>query len=222
MQVLGISKSSFCVICDVVAETEFVEAFEVFSNISAEIIPNTPIESINYQIVPEGMWPEKIKGVVFGASGPGNKAAIYEYFLEKADIHKNDYKTILHPTAYIARSVKVNHGVLVEPGAIISSQAEIGFGVTIKRGSSIGHHTQIGDYTDINPGVVCSGNVVIGKLCSIGSGTTIKDGVTIGANTLIGAGSVVVSDIPENVIAFGNPCKVVRPNDKWEIEGRIL
>jgi sugar O-acyltransferase (sialic acid O-acetyltransferase NeuD family) len=217
MQVLGISKSSFCVICDVIAETEFVEEFEVFSNISAEIIPNTPVRMINYQIAAEGSWPEKTKGVVFGASGPGNKAAIYEYFFEKAYIEKNDYKTILHPTAYIARSVKVNPGVLVEPGAIISSQAEIGFGVTIKRGSSIGHHTQIGDYTDINPGVVCSGNVVIGRGCSIGSGTTIKDGITIGDNVLIGAGSVVVSDIPENMIAFGNPCKGVRANDKWKI-----
>jgi acetyltransferase-like isoleucine patch superfamily enzyme len=36
----------------------------------------------------------------------------------------------------------------------------------------------------------------------------IKDGVTIGENTLVGAGSVVLRDLPDNVVAFGNPCKV--------------
>ena len=40
---------------------------------------------------------------------------------------------------------------------------------------------------------------------------TIKDNVWIGANSIIGAGSVVTKDIPSNVIAVGNPCKVLRP-----------
>ena len=39
---------------------------------------------------------------------------------------------------------------------------------------------------------------------------TIVPGVTIGANTVIGAGSVVTKDIPANVVAVGNPCRVVR------------
>jgi maltose O-acetyltransferase len=37
-------------------------------------------------------------------------------------------------------------------------------------------------------------------------------GVTIGNNVVIGAGSIVTKDIPDNVIAYGNPCKVVRKN----------
>ena len=40
---------------------------------------------------------------------------------------------------------------------------------------------------------------------------TILPGVTIGSNAIIGAGSVVTKDIPENVIAVGNPCRVLRP-----------
>ena len=217
MQILGISKTFLCVICDTILDSETVDEFEIFMNINDDIIPYTPNMPINYRIVPKDKWPVVNKGVVFGTSGAGNKAAIYNYFFEKANVQKNDYKKILHPSAYIARSVKLNPGVLVEPGVIISSQAEIGFGVTIKRGSIIGHHSQIGDFTDIDPGGVCSGNVLIGRGCSIGSGTTIKDGIAIGDNVLIGAGSVVVSDIPENMIAFGNPCKVVRANDKWKI-----
>lgn len=52
--------------------------------------------------------------------------------------------------------------------------------------------------------------VHIGKNCWIGAGAIIVPGVTIGNNTVIGAGSVVTKDIPANVVAVGNPCRVLR------------
>lgn len=45
----------------------------------------------------------------------------------------------------------------------------------------------------------------------LGAGVHINQGITIGENTIIGSGSVVTKDIPANVIAAGNPCKVIRP-----------
>ncbi len=53
-------------------------------------------------------------------------------------------------------------------------------------------------------------SVRIGKNCWIGAGVVIVPGVTIGDNTVIGAGSVVTRDIPPNVVAVGNPCRVMR------------
>ena len=53
--------------------------------------------------------------------------------------------------------------------------------------------------------------VVIGDHVWIGSNVTIMPGVTIGENSVIGAGSVVTHDVPANVVAFGAPCRVVRP-----------
>ena len=52
--------------------------------------------------------------------------------------------------------------------------------------------------------------VTIGKCCWIGAGSIILPGVTIGDGTVIGAGSVVTKDIPSNVVAVGNPCRVLR------------
>ena len=52
--------------------------------------------------------------------------------------------------------------------------------------------------------------VTIGNNCWIGANSVICPGVTIGENTVIGAGSVVTKDIPANVVAAGNPCKVIR------------
>lgn len=56
--------------------------------------------------------------------------------------------------------------------------------------------------------------VIIGDHVWIGGGVIIMPGVTIGDNVVIGAGSVVTKDIPSNVIAYGNPCRVVRENRK--------
>ena len=52
--------------------------------------------------------------------------------------------------------------------------------------------------------------IIIGENVWLGANVTVLPGVTIGKNAIIGAGSVVTKDIPENVIAIGNPCKVLR------------
>ena len=55
--------------------------------------------------------------------------------------------------------------------------------------------------------------IVIGNNVWIGGGVIIMPGVTIGDNVVIGAGSVVTKDIPDHVVAYGNPCRVMRPNE---------
>ena len=55
-----------------------------------------------------------------------------------------------------------------------------------------------------------SSSITIGDNVWFGANVTVLPGVTIGSNTVIGAGSVVTHDIPDGVVAFGNPCKVIR------------
>lgn len=52
--------------------------------------------------------------------------------------------------------------------------------------------------------------VSIGNKVWLGANVTVNQGVTIGENTIIGSGSVVTKDIPANVIAVGNPCRILR------------
>ena len=59
-------------------------------------------------------------------------------------------------------------------------------------------------------GIQYNAAVHIGKNCWIGAGALIMPGITIGDNSVIGAGSVVTKDIPSNVVAVGNPCRVLR------------
>ena len=53
--------------------------------------------------------------------------------------------------------------------------------------------------------------VRIGRNCWLGAGVIVLPGVTIGDNVMVGAGSVVTKDLPDNVVAVGNPCRVLRP-----------
>ncbi len=89
-------------------------------------------------------------------------------------------------------------------------------------------HIYVGDYTMFGPNVVLAtaGHPIlpelrplayqynmpihIGKNCWLGAGVIVLPGITIGDNSVIGAGSVVTKDIPANVVAVGNPCKVLR------------
>ncbi len=89
-------------------------------------------------------------------------------------------------------------------------------------------HIYVGDYTMFGPNVTVAtaGHPIdpdlrskayqynmpvhIGRNCWLGAGVVVLPGVTIGDNSVIGAGSVVTKDIPPNVVAVGNPCRVLR------------
>lgn len=97
-------------------------------------------------------------------------------------------------------------------------------------------HIYVGDYTMLGPNVVLAtaGHPIlpelreqayqynvpvrIGRNCWLGAGVIVLPGVTIGDNTVIGAGSVVTKDIPANVVAVGNPCRVLREINEHDRE----
>ncbi len=97
-------------------------------------------------------------------------------------------------------------------------------------------HIYVGDYTLFGPNVTVAtaghpvlpelrekgsqynAEVHIGKNCWIGAGAVILPGITIGDNVVVGAGSVVTKDLPDNVVAVGNPCRVLREVDERDKE----
>ncbi len=97
-------------------------------------------------------------------------------------------------------------------------------------------HIYVGDYTMFGPNVTIAtaGHpllpslrekgyqynmpVHIGKNCWIGAGAIILPGITVGDNVVIGAGSIVTKDLPSNVLAVGNPCRVLREINEHDRE----
>ena len=95
-------------------------------------------------------------------------------------------------------------------GAIIQSCSEIGRHCIINTGASVGHDCKIHDFVHISPHATLCGNVTVGEGTWVGAGTVVIPGVKIGKWSIIGAGSVVIKDIPDQVLAVGNPCKVIK------------
>ena len=90
----------------------------------------------------------------------------------------------------------------------------IGKNVKVSQFCNIGHDCILEDNVRIMAGVVIGGHVEIGKRTIIGMGATIRNRVKIGVCSLIGQHANVVKDIPDNVIAYGNPCRVISKRHK--------
>lgn len=135
--------------------------------------------------------------------------------VESLDV--NSWETAIHPSAVISPHASVGEGTVIMAGALVNSCAIVGKHNIINTGASVDHDVKLGDFVHIAPHATVTGSVVIGDGTWIGAGTVIRQGITIGRNCMIGAGSVVVKDIPDNVTAFGCPCRVMKYDKDMKI-----
>jgi UDP-N-acetylbacillosamine N-acetyltransferase len=122
--------------------------------------------------------------------------------------------TAIHPRSVVADDVKIGQGTVIAAGAVINPCTSIGENVIVNTSASVDHECVIDDGVHICPGVHLGGRVTVGRSTWVGIGAVVKDRVRIGAGSLIGAGSVVVTDIPEGVVAYGVPSKIVKVRTK--------
>lgn len=110
------------------------------------------------------------------------------------------------------KNITIGDNVYINFGCIILDCSEVTIGSHTLLGPNIGLYAanhSTGATERINGG--CYGKPIhIGNNVWLGGDVKVLQGVTIGDNTIIGAGSIVTKDIPDNVIAVGNPCKVIR------------
>lgn len=110
-------------------------------------------------------------------------------------------------------NIETGEGFYANTGCVILDVGRVTFGENVLLGPNVSIYTA---GHPIHPESRNSGYeygipITIGDNVWVGGSTTILPGVTIGENTVIGAGSVVTKDIPPNVVAAGNPCRVIRP-----------
>lgn len=129
--------------------------------------------------------------------------------------NKKTSKNLISKKSILSKDLKIGMGCSINHGAIIQVSVEIGNSVIIDSGCIIEHDCKIGNYVNIHPGSILCGNVEIMDNSIIGSGSIIREKVKIGKNSLIGAGSLVLNDIPDNVIAYGKPAKIISTNRKF-------
>ena len=108
------------------------------------------------------------------------------------------------------KNIKIGKNVFINACCRFQDQG----GIDIGDGSLIGHNTTIAtlnhDFNPLKRQNLTPSPVKIGKNVWIGSDCTILPGVEIGDGAIIGAGSVVTKSVPKNVIAVGNPARVIK------------
>lgn len=110
------------------------------------------------------------------------------------------------------KNITVEDDVYINFGCIILDCAEVTIGSHTLIGPNVGLYAanhSVDAAERINGGC-CGKPIHIGKNVWLGGDVKVVPGVTVGDNTIIGTGSIVTKDIPSNVIAVGNPCKVIR------------
>jgi sugar O-acyltransferase (sialic acid O-acetyltransferase NeuD family) len=125
--------------------------------------------------------------------------------------------TLIDDSAVISETANIGVGAIIFPGCFVSSMASIGCNVAIIAGSAIGHHTSLGDNCVVSGLVNVGGACAVGCESYIGMGTQIKEHTKVGRAAIVGMGSIVFTDIPDEVIALGNPCRPMKPNTNKKV-----
>lgn len=132
-----------------------------------------------------------------------------------------------------------NINARIEPGAIIRDEVLIGDGAVVMMGAILNIGAVVGKATMIDMGAVLGGRATVGERCHIGAGTVLAgvvepasatpviieddvliganavviEGVRVGKNSVVAAGSVVIEDVPENVVVAGVPARIIKRKD---------
>lgn len=121
-----------------------------------------------------------------------------------------EFVNAIHPSVIMGKNVELGFGVVMMAGVIVNPLAKIGNFTFFATGCQVEHDCTIEDYASVSAGSIMGGYVTIGKFSAITLGVTILDRLNIGENSVIGSGSLVLKDIPDNVLAHGNPINKVR------------
>jgi len=201
------------VVYEILSYDRNIEVFAFVDNVvrgSDERIMGIPVMG-DHSVLPK-LITNGVKGAVIAVGDNEIRAAHFE----KLKGMGLEMVNAIHPTAYIAPSVKLGSGVVIATEAIIVTGARIGNNVIINTGAIIEHEDEIEDHVHIGPGCSIAGRVTIKKRAFIGIGSVVRNYLTIGENTIIGAGSVVLEDMPDNVVAVGAPAKVSKTRNEGD------
>jgi sugar O-acyltransferase (sialic acid O-acetyltransferase NeuD family) len=125
--------------------------------------------------------------------------------------------TLIDPSAIISDTATLGEGIIVAPFSHVTSSTVLGNNVVVNAHTIIGHDITIGEHCVVSTNVSIGGSSIIGAESYIGLGAQTKDRLSIGEQVIISMGAIVFKDIPDKMIAMGNPARPLRRNEDSKI-----
>lgn len=155
-----------------------------------------------------------IEGGIISIGDNWSRKIVYDAIT--AQVPDFNFVTAIHPTVIIGKNTTIGKGTVIMAGCIINLNSTIGEFCFFATGAQIDHDCKVDEFASISAGSMTGGKVHIQRFSALTLGVTVVDRVTIGESSVVGAGSVVLNDIPANVLAYGSPAKVIRTREAHE------
>ena len=132
---------------------------------------------------------------------------------------KRHYELFTHISskAVISRSARILDGAIIMPGSFVGPKATVGTGALINTNSVLEHETLLSDFASLAPASLVLGKSIVGHGSHVGPASIVDSKVIIGEHTILGGNSFLRNDLPDLVLAFGNPAIPTRRRSKGEL-----
>jgi sugar O-acyltransferase (sialic acid O-acetyltransferase NeuD family) len=121
-----------------------------------------------------------------------------------------EFVNLIHPSALFGQEVLLGKGVLIGAQSFISSHTKLGDFCLVHQQTQLGLNNIFEEYASISLGSITGGKVKVGTCSAITLGVIVQDRLNIGPHTVVGSGSLVLHDLPDHVVAYGSPARIVR------------
>lgn len=116
----------------------------------------------------------------------------------------------IHPSAVVAADAAVSPGAVLCASAVINSASSVGRCAIVNTAATIDHDCVVAEAAHLAPGARLGGWAEVGRATFVGIGSIVRDRIKIGHHAIVGAGSLVLKDIPDRVLAYGHPAREIR------------
>jgi len=143
--------------------------------------------------------------------------AVRERLFKKLKADGLETATLIHPDVHIPETTRIGKGVTIQYGCFISCNVEIGDYVYLQPQVNVGHNDILKEGCILSGMTNLAGGVTIGKYTYVGLSAAFKEGVSVGDYSIIGMYSAVYNDIPDEMIAMGNPARPMKRNEEHRV-----
>ena len=129
--------------------------------------------------------------------------------------------TLVHPSAVISESARLEDGTVVMAKVVINAGAQIGKNCIVNTAAVVEHDCRIGDHVHLSPGVLLGGGVTVHSFAHVGIGAIALPGSEIGEGAIIGAGAVVLDSVASGTTVVGIPARLLHRAETRKTQFRV-